>query len=102
SGNLNDIQALATLPQGFGESQIRDVAPTLEAVLYPNNKVVAKRYVITGTASRGSVLAVFDRAELLNAVPGYGRFTMRFRGRLTSRRAFEGEEVIQISRFSGS
>jgi hypothetical protein len=102
TGNLNDIQAVATLPAGFGKSQIRDVVPTLGPVLYPDNKIVAKRYIIAGTASRGKVLAVFDRAQLLKAVPGYGRFTMKFQGRFKSGRSFYGEAVIQISRFAGS
>lgn len=102
TNNLYDVQAVATLPKGIGKDDIKNMPPTLEPVLYPENKIEAKRHIVAGTPSQAKVLAVFDRAKLLNAVPGYGRVKVKVVGKLKSGQPFYGEAIIQIGRFTGS
>ena len=97
SGNTFDIQAIAVLPPGIGKDDIKDVLPTL----YPG-RIRAKRQIVYGNASKAKVIALFDKNELMNAVPDYGQVKLRVVGKLKAGRSFAGEATVYITKYTGS
>jgi uncharacterized repeat protein (TIGR01451 family) len=95
--NPEDIQAIMILPPGIGKDDVDDVLP----VLSPGN-VKAIRQIVFGTATRAKVIAIFDKAEILNAIPDYGQMTFRVVGKLKSGRSYAGEAPVYITRFTGN
>lgn len=94
--NSYDIQASIIFPEGIGKDDILDVLP----ILYPG-KITAKQQFVYGTADRLKVIALFDKTELLNAVPGYGQVTLKMVGLLTSNRSYLGEATVYITKYTG-
>ncbi|MHC4677585.1 MAG: hypothetical protein ACYTEK_02710, partial [Planctomycetota bacterium] len=97
SGETYDVQAVLILPPGIGRDDVKDVLPTL----YPGT-VRAKRQIVYGTASRAKVIALFDKAELMNAIPDYGQVTLKVIGKLKAGRSFFGEATVYIPKYTGS
>jgi len=60
--------------------------------------VEAKRHVILGTNSASKVIAIFDKAEILDAVGAYGNVELQVKGKLNSGRSFLGKANVYISR----
>lgn len=96
-GSSYDIQAIAILPPGIGRDDIKDTLPTL----YPG-RVRAKRQIVYGTASTAKVIALFDKAELVAAIPDNGQVKLKVVGKLKAGRSFYGEATVNITRFTGS
>ncbi len=92
-----DVQAIAILPAGIGKDDVKDVLPTL----YPG-RVRAKRQLVYGDANRAKVIAVFDKAELMEAIPGYGEMRWRVVGKLKEGRSFAGEATVYITKYTGN
>ncbi len=97
-GNTYEVQAVLILPPGIGKDEVKDVLPTLHS---GQAKVSAKRQLVYGTASRAKVIALFDKTELLNAIPGYGQMTWKVVGRLKAGRSFFGEATVYITKHTG-
>jgi uncharacterized repeat protein (TIGR01451 family) len=97
SGNTFDIQAIAILPAGIGKDDVKDVLPTL----YPG-RIQAKRQIVYGNANKAKVIALFDKAELMNAIPDYGQVNLRVVGKLKAGRSFAGEATVYITKYTGS
>jgi uncharacterized repeat protein (TIGR01451 family) len=97
SGNTFDIQAIAVLPAGIGKDDVKDVLPTL----YPG-RIRAKRQIVYGNANKAKVIALFDKAELMNAIPDYGQVKLRVVGKLKAGRSFAGEATVYITKYTGS
>lgn len=97
TGESYDIQAIAILPPGIGRDDIKDTLPTL----YPG-RVRAKRQIVYGTASTAKVIALFDKAELVAAVPDNGPVKLKVVGKLKAGRSFYGEATVYITRFTGN
>jgi len=97
AGESYDVQAIAILPPGIGRDDIKDTLPTL----YPG-RVRAKRQLVYGTASTAKVIALFDKAELVAAVPDNGPVTLKVVGKLKAGRSFYGEATVYITRFTGN
>ncbi|MHC4569308.1 MAG: hypothetical protein ACYTE3_26575 [Planctomycetota bacterium] len=81
TGSSEDIQAIMILPPGIGKDDVEDVLP----VLSPGN-VRAIRQVVFGTATRAKVIAIFDKAEIVNAIPDYGQVMFKVVGKGRPRR----------------
>ncbi len=95
TGDSNEIRAIATFPKGIGKDDIKDTLPTL----YPG-RIRAKRQIVEGTANEAVVTAVFDRAELLNAIPN-GQVNLKVVGKLKAGRSWYGEASVSISGAGG-
>ena len=97
-GETYEVQAVLILPPGIGKDDVKDVLPTLYS---GQVKVSAKRQLVYGTASRAKVIALFDKTELMNAIPGYGQMTWRVVGKLKAGRSFFGEATVYITKYTG-
>jgi len=97
-GNTYEVQAVLILPPGIGKNDVKDVLPTLYS---GQVRVSAKRQLVYGTASRAKVIALFDKTELLNAIPGYGQMTWKVVGKLKAGRSFFGEATVLITKHTG-
>jgi uncharacterized repeat protein (TIGR01451 family)/fimbrial isopeptide formation D2 family protein len=87
-----DIMARMTLPEGFG---VDDVAGEL-LILSPG-QVKAKEQHVNEIDGRTIITAVFDKAGLLDAFPGYGQFNVEITGKLTSGQIFSGQALLTIT-----
>jgi uncharacterized repeat protein (TIGR01451 family) len=96
-GATEEIQAVMVLPPGIGKDDIKDVSPLLKPGF-----VKAKRHAIFGTATRVKVIAVFDRAEIVDGVGEYGEATLKVVGKFKTGRSFFGEAVVYMTRFTGN
>jgi uncharacterized repeat protein (TIGR01451 family) len=97
SGETYDVQAVLILPPGIGKDDVKDVLPTL----YPG-RISAKRQIVYGTDNKAKVIALFDKAELMNAIPGYGQMRLQVIGKLKAGRSFAGEATVYITKYTGS
>jgi uncharacterized repeat protein (TIGR01451 family) len=97
AGESYDVQAVAILPAGIGRDDIKDTLPTL----YPG-RVRAKQQIVYGTADTAKVIALFDKAELVAAIPDNGEVRVKVVGKLKEGRSFFGEATIYITRFTGN
>ena len=90
-----NILAWLRLPEGIAKEQISD-EPIL---LYPGEIEAVRQYVIEqGPAAhkRTSVLAFFNKAELMGAVVDNGEVEVEAVGSLTSGRYFYGSDTVLI------
>ncbi len=97
-GATYEVQAVMILPPGIGKDDVKDVLPTLYS---DQVKVSAKRQLVYGTPGRAKVIALFDKTELLNAIPGYGPMTWKVVGKLKAGRSFFGEAKVLITKHTG-
>ncbi len=93
---LNDIMVIVKLPQGVNTSDIQDEP----LILDPGNTEASYQHVYAA-GSRAKVIALFQGAGLLDAVPGYGPVEVKVTGRLKSGRPFYGQGTIVLSRLLG-
>jgi uncharacterized repeat protein (TIGR01451 family) len=96
SSGTYDVQAIAVLPPGIGKDDVKDVLPTL----YPGT-VRAKRQIVYGNAGRTKIIALFDKADLMKAIPGYGKMKWKVVGKLKAGRSFAGEATVYITKYIG-
>jgi len=96
-GCCDDILAIVELPPGVGTNDIKD-----EPLILNPGSIEASRQLVLGTADRAEIRAWFDRAELMNAVPGYGEVRVQVVGKLKSGQSFIGEDIIYITKFTGN
>ena len=91
------IMAWVRLPQGITKDQI-DADPAL--VLYPGGIKAIRQFVIPNRrrgSQRVSIFAVFDKAELMDAIPANGRVELQVLGRLRQPgQYFSGSDTIRI------
>ena len=92
-----EIQAIAVFSDGIGKNDIADVLPTL----YPG-AITANRHVVFGSATKAKVIALFDKIELLDAVPDYGQVTLTMVGTLTSGEPYSCVATVWITKFTGN
>ena len=96
-GCCDRILAIIGLPQGIGKDDIKD-----EPLILNPGGIAASSQLVFGTADRAEVRAWFDTCELMAAVPGYGEVRVQVTGKLKSGQSFVGEDIIYITRFTGS
>jgi len=89
------IMAWLRLPQGITKNQIDRDEPL---ILYPGGIKAIRQFVIQNRR-RGpaSIFAVFDKAELMDAIPAKGRVQLQVLGRLRQPgQYFSGSDTIRI------
>jgi len=96
-GCCDRILAIVGLPQGIGRDDIED-----EPLILNPGGIAASSQLVFGTADRAEVRAWFDTCELMAAVSGYGEVRVQVTGKLKSGQSFIGEDIIYITRFTGS
>lgn len=98
----SEIQATAILPAGIGKNDIDDEPPVLYLPEPFSAKITATRTIIYGDDTRAKVIALFDKMELLNAIPDhYGATTLTVVGKLKKDQSWYGEDTVYITRYSG-
>ncbi|NOR66692.1 MAG: DUF11 domain-containing protein [Woeseiaceae bacterium] len=97
SGDAYDVQAIMIMPPGIGRDDLRDVRP----VLKPGN-VKAKDHAISAGPTMTKVVGKFDKAEILDAIDGYGYVTLKVKGLFNSGQSFFGTAEVYISGFTGN
>jgi uncharacterized repeat protein (TIGR01451 family) len=90
---MKNLLVVIWLPRGLGKSDIVDKLP----VMYPG-KISAKRQFVFGTRQKAWILAWFDKAEVMEAVPGYGRVKFRVVGKSKPNKSFYGETFVYLTK----
>ena len=107
NGTSPNIMAVVQLPEGITKN---DIKPNDQPKLYyqDRNSDIENFILIgqgsqhlTGTEDRPGIRVLFNRAELMNALYGYGEFKLRVEGILNTGRTYFGEAIIHITRFAG-
>ena len=93
---MRNILAVIWLPRGVGKTDVVDKL----SVLYPG-KIMATRQFVFGTRQKAGIFAWFDKAELMEAVPGYGRVKLRVVGKLKPNKSFYGETFVYLTKRGG-
>ena len=97
TGYPTNILAILELPYGFGKDDIGD-----ELLILSPGSIEANRQFVFGTDTRSKIIALFDTAKLLDAVPDYyGEVELKVIGQLKSGRSFSGAALVTITRFTG-
>jgi len=107
NGTTPDIMAVVRFPQEILKSDINE---NDQPKLYYQDRdsdegnfilIGEGRQTIYGTENSPRIRVLFNRAELMDAIYGYGAFTLRVEGTLKSGRTYFGEVTILITRFVG-
>ncbi len=96
-GTLTDIVAVLELPEGIGKSDIKD-----EPLVLTPGGIISKQPIVIETDGRIKVVAVFDKDEIMDAIPFYGQVDLEIVGQLNSGQSFYGKATITITRFAGN
>ncbi|MCK4818585.1 hypothetical protein KA005_22635, partial [bacterium] len=102
NGTSKYITAVVQFPAGIKQSDIdRDNRP---ALYYQDRNT--DEFILIGTGSRpdlsGTEISIsFNRAELMDALYGYGEFNLKVMGQLKSGLTFYGYDIIHVTKFAG-
>ena len=107
NGTTPNIMAIVRFPQGILKSDI-DENDKPELYYQDRNSdednfilIGEGNQIISGTENSPGIRVLFNRAELMDALYGYGAFTLRVEGALKSGRTYFGEATILVTRFAG-
>jgi len=105
NGTSPNITAVVRFPQGTLKS---DIDENDQPELYYQDRdsgdfilIGDGSQIISGTENNPGIRVLFNRAELMDALYGYGEFTLRVEGALKSGRTYVGEATILVTRFAG-
>lgn len=107
NGTSPNIMAVVQLPEGITTN---DIEPNDQPKLYYQDRnsdienfilIGNGSQYLSGTEDRPRIRVLFNRAELMNAVYGYGTVKLRVEGKLKSGRTYFGEAIIHLTRFAG-
>jgi uncharacterized repeat protein (TIGR01451 family) len=107
NGTAANIVAIVDLPEGVMKSDIdMDEPPKL---YYQDRDSAIENFIligegtqsISGTEDRPMIRILFNRAQLMAALYGYGEFTLRVEVKLKTGRTYFGDATIHITRFAG-
>ena len=92
---LSDIIAVLTFSEGMSKESISNEP----VVLFPGN-VQANQQIVIETDGKVQVVAVFNKDEVMGAIPFYGNVDVEIVGKLTTGQSFYGKATITITRFA--
>jgi uncharacterized repeat protein (TIGR01451 family)/fimbrial isopeptide formation D2 family protein len=102
NGTSPNIMAVVQFPDWVKQSNIN---PNDQPILYCGNRKIDKGggSYPSGTDNNGPrrISVLFNRAKLINALYGYGAFTLRVEGKLITGQSYYGEAIIHLTRFVG-
>lgn len=107
NGTTTNFVALVDLPEGVKKSDIDLNAPP--KLYYQDGNSQIENFIfieegtqiLTGTEDRPMSRILFNRAKLMNALYGYGTFTLRVEVMLKTGRTYFGNAAVYITRFAG-
>lgn len=103
NGTLTGIMGVLTLPEGIEENVDANELLVLSPIDKTEIKIRANNdQIVTETDGKIVIAAVFDMAQLMEAIPGYGPVGLIVEGKFTSGYIFYGEATIIITRFAGN
>jgi len=103
NGTITGIMAVLKLPEGIYENIDTNEPLVLSPVDQDEIKIRANdNPIVTETDGRTTVIAVFDKTEVMNAIPDYGEVGVEVVGKFTSGHTFYGKTTITITRFAGN
>ena len=103
NGTITGIMAVLKLPEGIYENIDTNEPLVLSPVDQDEIKIRANdNPIVTETDGRTTVIAVFDKAEVMDTIPDYGEVGVKIIGKFTSGYTFYGETTITITRFAGN
>jgi uncharacterized repeat protein (TIGR01451 family) len=99
NGTSSNIMAVVQFPEGITKD---DIEQNDQPNLYHQNELIVQGHqYLSGTEDRPVIHVTFNRAELMDALYGYGPFTLRVEVKLKTGRTYFGEATINITRFAG-
>jgi len=107
NGTSPYILAVVQLPEGITKN---DIEPNDKPKLYYKDRDSAiENFIligegsqsISGTQNSPRIRIMFSRPELMNALYGYGTFTLRVELKLKTGRTYFGEATVHLTRFAG-
>jgi len=96
-GTVTNLMVALEMPEGITAEQISDEP----LVIQPGN-IKANNQIVSETADGIILVAMFDKAELMDAVDGFGRIKLQVLGTLTTGQTYSGDITITITRFTGN
>ena len=108
NNSTNDLLVTIELPEGFEKEDI-DISKEIRAVLRNaetgiDGMVAAKRQILDEAASPAKIYATFDRAQIMELLPGLGEFQLVIKGRYVEKgsfRSYRGDATVHVLRFAG-
>ena len=106
--NSNDLLVTIQLPEGFEKDNV-DISKEICVVLRNpetgiDGIVAAKRQTLSETSRPAKIYAVFDRAQIMELLPGRGEFQLSIKGRYIengSLRSYRGDVTVKVFRSVG-
>jgi len=107
NGTAANIVAMVQLPEGVTKDDIeQNERPKL---YYQDRDSQIENFIfiedgtqtLSGTEDRPMVRILFNRAQLMNALYGYGTFTLRVEVKLKTGRTYFGNATVHLTRFAG-
>jgi len=107
NGTSPNILAVVEFPEGITK---HDIEPTDKPQLfYQEQDSDVENFIligegsqfITGTENNPRIRILFSRPELMNALYGYGTFTLRVELKLRTGRTYFGQANVHLTRFAG-
>ena len=92
---LSGIIAVLEFSQDIVKSDIANE----KLVFFPGN-VEANQQIVTEENGKTKVIAVFDKNEVMDAIPVYGNVDVEIVGKFTTGQSFYGQTTITITRFA--
>jgi propanediol dehydratase small subunit len=96
-GTVTNLMVALELPEGITADQISD-----EPVVIQPGNVKANNQIVSETAGRIILVAMFDKAELMDAIDDFGLVKLQVLGTLTTGLTYSGDITITITRFAGN
>jgi len=96
NSKVERILAWMQFPEGITKNQVDQDQPLL---LYPGPIEPIRQYILQhgrGNHKRAYVIAFYDRADLMTALPGNGTVDLQVIGRLNTGRYFYGSDTVRI------
>jgi hypothetical protein len=102
NGTSQYITAVVQFPGGIQQTEIDPY--DRPALYYKDRNTGAFIFICNGSPpnlSGNEISISFSRAELMDAVYGYGEFTLRVEGKLKTGQSYSAEDIIFITKFAG-
>ena len=94
--SLSGIIAVLEMPEGIKKSDIKE-----EPLVLTPGGISSNQPIIIETDGTIKVVAVFDKDQVMDAIPIYGEVELEIVGQLKSGQSFYGKATITITRFAG-
>jgi hypothetical protein len=94
---LSDIIAVLEFSEGVSKDDIGN-----EPVVLSPGSIKAHQQIVTEADGKIQVVAVFNKDEVMDAIPDYGEFEVEVWGHFTDGQVFYGQATITITRFASN